>query len=141
MMKKWTLIALLFAAAALCAPNKPEDDVKAVLARQVDDWNRGDIPSFVDGYAADAVFVSTGVSRGSQQVLERYRKNYPNKEAMGTLTFSELEVQMLGADYASVIGRFHLARTAAGGGESKGIFSLLLRKRGGKWQIILDHTS
>ena len=51
------------------------------------------------------------VTRGHAAVLERYLKSYPTKEKMGTLAFSDLEVRMLGADYASVIGRFHLDRT------------------------------
>ena len=35
------------------------------------------------------------VRGGTQAILERYRKSYPNRDAMGTLTFSDIEVQPL----------------------------------------------
>ena len=47
----------------------------------------------------------------------------------------------MGADYAMVIGRFHLARKREAGGEASGIFTLLFHKTGQGWKIILDHTS
>jgi ketosteroid isomerase-like protein len=50
-------------------------------------------------------------------------------------------VRLLGADHASVIGRFHLDRTAEAGGPASGIFTLIFRKSEGAWRIILDHTS
>ena len=60
---------------------------------------------------------------------------------MGTLDFSEIAVRMLGNDYAVVTGRYHLARTAQGGGEAHGIFSLIFERAPDGWHIILDHTS
>jgi ketosteroid isomerase-like protein len=50
-------------------------------------------------------------------------------------------VKLLGGDYASVIGQFHLKRTAAGGGDTSGVFSLLFHQTGAGWRIVLDHTS
>jgi uncharacterized protein (TIGR02246 family) len=119
----------------------PEDDVRAVLAAQVAAWNRGNIEEFVKTYSSETVFVGKEVSRGDKQVLERYKRNYSTPEKMGVLTFSGLEVRMLGTEYASVIGRFHLKRSAEGGGDASGMFTLLLRKTSGAWKIILDHTS
>jgi ketosteroid isomerase-like protein len=60
---------------------------------------------------------------------------------MGTLGFSGLEIRLLGPDYAAVIGRFHLDRSAGAGGEASGIFTLLFHKTSQGWKIILDHTS
>ena len=60
---------------------------------------------------------------------------------MGHLEFTELDVRMLGADHAVVTGHFHLARSAAGGGDASGIFSLVFEKEATGWKIILDHTS
>jgi ketosteroid isomerase-like protein len=57
------------------------------------------------------------------------------------LTFSGLEIRMLGTDYASVIGHFHLDRTKEAGGEASGIFTLLFKKTAEGWKIIQDHTS
>ena len=60
---------------------------------------------------------------------------------MGTLRFSDLEIQMLDANYASVIGRFHLDRGKEAGGEAAGIFTLLFKHTAQGWKVILDHTS
>jgi len=97
----------------------------------------------MSGYEASdsTTFVGATITRGYQQVLDNYHRRYPTKEKMGRLTFSEIEVKALGAEYASVIGRWHLDRPASAGGDVGGIFTLLFRKTASGWKIILDHTS
>src|SRR5580704_4260771 len=67
--------------------------IRAVLDRQVADWNRGDLDSFATGYknSPDILFMGSKISRGYQQMLETYRKGYSTKEKMGTLNFAGLE--------------------------------------------------
>jgi uncharacterized protein (TIGR02246 family) len=138
------LIAL-FLFAGLLAPASTaasiEATLRSVLNAQVAAWNRGDLEGFVQTYSDETIFVGKEVARGSKGVLERYKRSYPTQVKMGTLSFTDLEVKLLGGEYASVLGRFHLARTAAGGGDANGIFTLLLRNTKGGWKIILDHTS
>jgi len=133
----WLALVLPLLAAA------PEQEIRKVLDDQVAAWNRGDIPTFMEGYAKSesTTFVSSSVTKGHAQVLASYLKRYPTRANMGTLKFSELEVRMLGADYATVLGRFHLDRTTQAGGESSGIFTLLFQKTPQGWKIIQDHTS
>jgi hypothetical protein len=121
----------------------PEQEIRGVLDAQVAAWNRGDIPGFMEGYdkSESTTFVGTDITKGHAQVLARYLKKYPTREKMGTLRFSDIETRMLGTDYASVIGRFHLERAADAGGEASGIFTLLFHKTGQGWTVILDHTS
>ncbi|MBM3739957.1 MAG: nuclear transport factor 2 family protein, partial [Acidobacteria bacterium] len=122
-------------------PPSPEEAVRQVLVRQQQAWNRGEVREFMEGYdKTDAAFVGTTVSRGYDRVLARYLERYPTPEAMGTLTFSGLEIRMLGSDYASVIGRFRLKRDKSAGGDKTGLFTLLFRKTAAGWKIILDHT-
>lgn len=120
-----------------------EDAVRAVLAAQQTAWNRGDVDAFMSGYETSdtTTFVGATITKGYRQVLENYRRRYPTKEKMGRLTFSAIELSPLGEDFASVIGRFHLERTAEAGGPASGIFTLLFRKTTSGWKIILDHTS
>ena len=132
-------VLLLAAAGAFAAT--PGQEVKSVLDTQAAAWNRGDLEAFVSYYSAETVFVGKAVSRGNKQVLQRYKDAYPTQEKMGTLEFSDIELRPLGAEYASVLGRFHLKRTEAGGGNADGIFTLLFRKTPEGWKIILDHTS
>ena len=115
--------------------------VRAVLDAQAAAWNRGDIETYMDGYArsADTVFVSGDrVTRGWQTVLERYKKAYDSRKKMGTLTFSDVEINMLSKDAAIVLGRWHLQRSKD---EPHGRFTLLFRKTNAGWKIVHDHTS
>ena len=139
-MRLGVMLAVL-AIRTLIAANQPEADVRQVLDQQVQCWNRGDLDGFVRTYSTETLFVGKEITRGSDQVLARYRRNYPTRERMGTLTFSALEVRMLGSDYASVVGRFQLRRTQANGGDAEGVFTLLLKRSGSAWTIIVDHTS
>jgi len=115
--------------------------ILAVLAEQQAAWNRGDVDEFMKGYwnSPEVSFAgSSGVTRGYEAVLTRYRKNYPDTKAMGHLEFSEVEVRPLGKDAAFVLGRWHLTRES---GESGGVFTLVFQRFAGGWKIVHDHTS
>ena len=113
------------------------------MAKQAAAWNRGDIDSFMRGYedSPQTTFLGKSVEHGYAAILARYKRAYANKEAMGTLEFSDLEVRMLGQDYAAVTGKYHLTRSAAAGGDASGVFSLVWEKTAEGWKTILDHTS
>lgn len=120
-----------------------EAAVRAVLSAQQADWNKGDVDAFMRGYddSPETTFVGKTVTHGYADVLARYKKNFATREQMGTLDFSDVEVRVLDAGTACVTGFFHLQRTEAGGGEAKGIFSLVFVKRGDGWKIVMDHTA
>ena len=117
--------------------------VRAVLSRQVEAWNRGDLEGFMAGYwnSPDLVFQSGAtLTRGWQATRERYRRLYQAEgKEMGRLRFEELDVQPLSPDAAFVRGRWHL--TMKDGSEPGGLFTLLLRRIAGEWKIVHDHTS
>lgn len=119
--------------------------MEAVLHAQQQAWNRGDIDAFLTGYwhSPDLTFSgSSGVSRGWDGVLARYKKNYPDRATMGHLDFSDLEFRFLGPDAALVLGHWHLQRDAVqGGGDIGGVFSLVWQRFPEGWKIIHDHTS
>lgn len=91
--------------------------------------------------ADSTTFVGTSVTRGYQNVLQRYRKTYPTLDQMGKVAFSDLEIQPLGPNHASVLGRWQLERSSAAGGPIGGWFTLLLRKTPQGWKIFHDHTT
>jgi uncharacterized protein (TIGR02246 family) len=139
------------AASSGCAQNA-ETAVKAVLAIQSAAWNRGDLEAFTAVYAEDASFLSpSGLTKGRQQVLARYRKRYPDKQAMGTLTLEVQEVRVFETDVnpgngracratgAAVAARWQLAYP--GQPEKKtaeGLTLLVLKPRGESWEIVDD---
>jgi uncharacterized protein (TIGR02246 family) len=152
-MKKYKAAStlLLFAAAlaafTFCISVSSADDreadrraIQAVLTAQQQTWNRGDVDGFLVGYwhSPDLTFSgSSGVSRGWDAVLARYKKNYPDRAAMGQLDFSELEFRFLGTDAALVLGKWHLQREK----EIGGVFSLVWQRFPEGWRIVHDHTS
>ncbi|MFY9825883.1 MAG: polysaccharide deacetylase family protein [Thermoanaerobaculia bacterium] len=128
--------------------------VEALLKKQSDAWNRGDLDTFTSVYAEDASFLSpTGLTQGRQRVLERYRRRYPDRKAMGTLSLEIIEVRPAqGIEVTalsdarpsrvhgvSVAARWRLAwpdqpekKTA------EGLTLLVLRPRGKSWEIVQD---
>lgn len=134
---------VLFALASVALAASPEQAIRRVLSDQVQSWNRGNIDAFMQGYdnSPDTVFIGQNIERGYNAVLRRYHERYPGPGKMGKLTFSDLSVNLLNADYASVVGAFHLTRPASAGGNASGVFSLLFHRTGAGWKIILDHTS
>lgn len=117
--------------------------IHQLLDQETRDWNRGDVAAFMRGYedAPTTTFVGDTVQYGYQTILNRYRTKYKNPAAMGKLTFTDLAIRTLDADYAVATGNFHLDRNKAGGGNADGIFSLLFKKSPQGWKIILDHTN
>src|SRR5690349_11799128 len=85
--------------------------IRAVLDAQAAAWNRGDIDGYMDGYdrSPNTEFVGgDSITRGWQEVFDRYKKRYDTREKMGTLTFSDLEINVLSKDAAVVLGRWRL---------------------------------
>ncbi len=118
-----------------------ERQVMAVIRDGETGWNQGDIEHFMQQYwQSDSMRFASGgvVAYGWQQVLERYKQGYPDKATMGKLTFSELDVTVLGADAAMVFGRWQLNREEDA---PAGLFTLILRKKPEGWRIVHDHTS
>jgi uncharacterized protein (TIGR02246 family) len=140
------VLALLAIAQPLARAQNIEQDKTAIsklLHDQEADWNKGDIDDFMKGYkdSPDTTFIGKTIQRGYQPILARYKAAYATPDAMGKLTFSELDIRMLGPDHAVVVGKFHLTRNAAGGDDASGIYSLILEREAEGWRIIVDHTS
>jgi len=118
-----------------------QDQIVALLDAQAQAWNRGDIESFVEGYwkSEETEFVGAkGVRKGFQSLLDRYRQDYPDRKAMGNLSFSNLDVHLLCKGSACVIGEYLLKRDKD---QPSGFFTLYLKKFADGWKIVLDHTT
>lgn len=141
-MKSLLLIALTVSViAATQSRAADEPPVKAILEAQAKSWNDGDIDKFMEHYwKSDELTFSSGgkTTRGWAATLAGYKKRYPNRAAMGTLTFDNLEITPLGAEAALVLGHWHLKRDRD---KLDGCFSLIFRKIDGRWLIVHDHTS
>jgi uncharacterized protein (TIGR02246 family) len=137
---------LLVLLPTLAVAAEPDTEARTAIRKLLDDqaaaWNKGDLEGFMKGYwKSDKLTFFSGNTRtaGWDATLERYRKKYQGKgKEMGKLTFSEVEIELLGPDAAVVRGRFTLVTAA---GKPTGLFTLLLRKLPEGWRIVHDHTS
>ncbi|SRR5258708_6944507 len=135
------LVGLLSFSSVHAADSAGARAIKAVLTNQQEAWNRGDVDAFMQGYwPSDTLRFASGaeVTYGWKTTLERYKKRYPDKAAMGTLAFSDLDVTVLAPDAAVVFGRWELTRAKD---KPHGLFTLIFRKTSEGWRIIHDHTS
>jgi hypothetical protein len=120
---------------------KDIEEIKKVLDRQNQDWNRGDIDAFMVGYweTDSLMFVGkSGVTYGYKNTLANYKKNYPDTTAMGKLSFTYIDFKKLSDEYYQLTGKYYLTRSV---GDASGHYTLLVRKLNGKWVIVYDHSS
>ena len=131
---------MLLIALSLSQAADPAREVRTVLDAQQLAWNAGKLEPFVNYYDADAQFFSGGaITKGRAAVLARYRKRYQaDGKEMGTLTFSEVDVELLTPTDALIRGRWKVAMKS---GTPSGLFTLLMRKKAEGWRIVHDHTS
>ena len=142
---KTLLVAFLLVCFTTClnaqeSKKNSELNIRRVLDRQVAAWNAGNLDEFMEGYwKSDSVqFIDSGIVAGWTATLERYKRNYPDKEAMGVLRFELLQLQRVGEDACLVTGKYFLTRKED---NPHGIFTLLFRRKAEKWVIVYDHTS
>jgi hypothetical protein len=124
--------------------SRDELDMIKVLNAQERAWNQANIDAYLSGYknGTDLLFVADGrVTRGFEQLMQDYRHNYPTKESMGTLTFSELEPHVLAENFGIVLGKYHIDRSKKMGGSAEGMFSLVFEKTEIGWKIVVAHTT
>jgi uncharacterized protein (TIGR02246 family) len=145
-MSRWYLVLIGLLAGVVLGQaqdsGSSEAAIRAVLQSQVEAWNHHDLERFMSGYwnSPELTFFSGATeTKGWQPTLERYQTKYQSKgQSMGTLSFSDLTVQVLGVDAAFVRGRFHLVMPD--GTQPRGVFTLIFRKFPEGWRIIHDHT-
>ena len=121
-------------------PGQDFDAIKAVMSMQEEAWSAGDLEQFMTGYINDEslTFIgSRGLSYGWETTLANYKKGYPDKAAMGKLSFEVLELKSLSPEFCYMIGKFYLTRDAE---DLSGYFTLLWQKIEGEWKVIADQT-
>ncbi|MBL0327229.1 MAG: nuclear transport factor 2 family protein [Cytophagaceae bacterium] len=119
-----------------------KSEIMEVLNRQQENWNKGDIETFMQDYwkSDELKFIGkNGVVKGWNATLDRYLKSYPDRATMGQLKFDIKEIDFHSKKSAWVLGQWHLTRPEKG--DVGGFFTLIFKKIDGKWVIVSDHTS
>lgn len=123
--------------------SQTESYIFQAMAEQEACWNNGDLSCFMKHYwKSDSLkFIgSKGITYGWQKTLDNYLVSYPDKSAMGKLTFTNLVSEKLGKDAWMIMGKWELQRTGNFQNLS-GHYTLIWRKIKGNWVIVADHSS
>jgi len=118
-----------------------KEAILALISRMESAWNRGDFRGYMEGFAnPDVIFVSRGqFQKDWQGTLDHYIRDYGASEATrGRLHFFDIKIEMLAPDTAQLISRYQLDRPQ---NPQDGINTRLMRKRGDRWVIALNHVS
>lgn len=137
------ILALLVVYLPFCAraQRNDEHEIRNILQRQQQAWNRGNLKQFMDGYwpSDSLVFIGkNGVVYGYQSTLANYKRSYKDTAAMGNLTMNIIKLERLSKQHYFVVGKWYLKRSV---GDIGGHFSLLVEKIKGRWLIVADHSS
>jgi beta-aspartyl-peptidase (threonine type) len=133
-------VAFLIGASAGLSGADVKADILKILDLQKAAWNRQDIEGFMAFYwRSERLTYQSGADRmrGWGSLLERYKKSYAAAN-WGTLAFTDLEVNVLSADSAYVIGRWALDLKDKAKG---GVFTIIFRRLPEGWRIVHDHSS
>ncbi|MCC1483093.1 YybH family protein [Winogradskyella immobilis] len=113
-------------------------NILKVLEVQETAWNNGDLEAFMDGYwKSDELkfYGANGLTKGWQNTLDNYKRNYPTKADTGTLNFVLNDISKIEGNNYWVMGEYHLKREV---GDADGVFIIIFKKIDGEWKIIAD---
>jgi uncharacterized protein (TIGR02246 family) len=116
--------------------------VKIVLAQEAA-WNKGDLEGFISHFKddPDTLAVLGARARGLATIRNAFRTNYPNREAMGTIGYSDVEARELGENFCLATGKYRVERSKKAGGAAEGTFTEVFEKTPTGWQIIFSETT
>src|ERR1700712_4983951 len=130
-MKKLLFSFLLILSTCITSYAQDKQAIIKVMDVQRQAWNRGDIEGFMQGYWKSDSLMFVGKAApvyGWVNTLNRYKKSYPDKAAMGVLTFDVLKVDVLDPKNAFVFGAWHVKQDK---GTIGGYYTLWFRKIAG----------
>ena len=140
-MKKILFLSFCFISLISFAQNKNEIAIRKMLSAQEDEWNKGNLETFMKGYWQNdsLVFIGkNGPKYGYATTLANYKKGYPDTATMGKFTSTILNLKKLSKNYYFVVGKWYLKRSI---GDVSGHYTLLIQKINGEWVIVADHSS
>lgn len=141
---KILFLLIVFIAASELNAQRLSDNDKANILKALEDqricWNNGDLAGYMEGYwKSDSTrFIGkSGIQYGWKATFEAYKKGYPDKEAMGILTFRVISLEPMNETTVFMIGKWDLDLKE----KVSGYFSLIWKKVDAKWVIATDHSS
>ena len=127
----------------LYTASREQLDVTKIVLAQENAWNKGDLEAYLAHFkeGEDTEAILNGPVRGAAAIRNAYHTSFPNRDAMGTLEQSEVEVRELGPSFALVLGHYRLVRSRKNGGEAQGNFTEVLEKTDNGWKIVFSENT
>ncbi|OYX26360.1 MAG: DUF4440 domain-containing protein [Flavobacteriales bacterium 32-35-8] len=140
------IFLLVFFIVSFCNVNaqteeKDKKDILAVLKDQRIAWSKDDMEGYMEGFWKNdslKFYGPNGITRGWDNLFEKYRRNYPDKDHTGILSYKINDISKISDDNYYVLGEYHIKRTA---GNIDGFFMLLFRKIENDWKIVVDTSN
>ena len=135
--------AIAQSANQLYTASREQLDVTKIVLAQEAAWNKGELDTYLAYFkdAKDTEAVLNGAVRGLSNIQSAYHTSFPNRDAMGQLEQSEVEVRELGPEFALATGKYRLTRNKRNGGDAGGSFTEIFEKTSLGWKLIYSQTS
>jgi len=137
-----TSVASRAAPATVRDPQVALREICAMMQHSAARWNAGDLAGFMEDYmpGAGTTYIGRrGVVRGPEAIRAGYAPRFAPGGVHDSLSFEDVEVDLLAPDLTNTIAYYVLMR-----GDSvvaRGPTSLVMKKVGGRWRIVHDHSS
>jgi ketosteroid isomerase-like protein len=142
--ERYTLLSLVFLSlftiqARGAFRQSKEAAIIAAMKNSENDWNKGDLDSFMKMYTQSSTMMMPTGPVGTSAIRALYEKKYFNgKMAKQNLFYDEMKVIMLGENYALLTGKFTLSGNNLP--ERSGRYSLVMVYTKDGWKILHDHS-
>ncbi|QEC64510.1 nuclear transport factor 2 family protein [Mucilaginibacter ginsenosidivorans] len=121
-------------------PDSKQAAIIAAMTKSANDWNRGDLGSFMKMYTDSSTMMMPTGPAGLSTIKKLYATKYfEGAKPKQQLYYSEFKVTMLGKKYALLTGKFTLKGNNLP--ERSGRYSLVMVSTKQGWKILHDHSS
>ncbi|WP_426667479.1 YybH family protein [Mucilaginibacter sp. McL0603] len=142
--RRYAFLSFLFLAvftmqARAQSTQSKEAAIIAAMKNSANDWNKGDLDSFMKMYTESSTMMMPTGPVGVGSIRELYEKKYFNgKMPKQNLYYDEMKVTLLGENYALLTGKFTLSGNNLP--ERSGRYSLVMVYTKDGWKILHDHS-
>ena len=122
-------------------PDVIKTEITHMLLEQDAAWNAQDLDAFIGYYlkSDELQMVARGqLLHGWDALHANFYERHIERGEMGVLSFSDVEIKPLSAEYAYVFARWQVDNTSK---SRDGFFTTLMKKVNGKWYISAEHMT
>jgi ketosteroid isomerase-like protein len=141
---KFAVLLLFFIMAFIKVQAQTSNEIAAkeiisAMDSSANEWNRGHLEAFMNIYDPSATMMMAKGPVGLDAIRSLYETKYFNGTMpKQNLRYGDMEVRLLGKDYALLTGKFTLYGNNLP--ERSGVYSLVMIHTKNGWKILHDHS-